>query len=80
VVPSEPQLAALIDRPAERSTIQGAEAQGEAATLLDFEMHRNEVMLWVRTQTGRRWDIAVGFDDFQDVLGQASDVACRDTN
>jgi hypothetical protein len=75
VVPSEPLLAALIDRPSERSTIQGAEAQGEAAKLLDFEIRRNEVMLWVRTETGRSWDIAVGFDDFQDALEQASVAA-----
>jgi len=74
-VPTEPLLAALIDRPTERSTIKAAEARGEARKFLDLEIRRNEVLLWVRTETGQNWDIAVGFDDFQDALEQASDAA-----
>src|SRR5438067_13073968 len=75
VVPSEPLLAALIDRPADRSTIRSASAGGEARKLLDITVRGNEVLLWVRTETGGAWDIAVGFDDFQDALEQASDAA-----
>src|SRR5262245_8057937 len=68
VVPAEPLLAALIDRPAERSTIRSVSAAGEARTLLDITVRGNEVLLWVRTETGSGWDVAVGFDDFQDAL------------
>jgi hypothetical protein len=75
LVPLEPLLTALIDRPAERSTIKGESANREATKLLDITVRRNEVMLWVRTETGNAWDIAVGFDDFQDALEQASDAA-----
>src|SRR5438309_2018972 len=64
VVPSESLLAALIDRPAERSTIRSESANGEARKLLDITVRGNEVLLWVRTETGNGWDIAVGFDDF----------------
>ena len=75
VVAPDLLLAALIDRPAERTTIRGVAAGGEAAKLLDITVRRNEVMLWVRTETGNAWDIAVGFDDFQDALEEASDAA-----
>jgi hypothetical protein len=75
VVPTDALLAALIDRPAERTTIPSESAPGEARKILDVEIHRNEILLWVRTETGRSWDIAVGFDDFQDALEQASDAA-----
>ena len=74
VVPSDLLLAALIDRPAERSTIRSASANGEARKLLDITVRGNEVQLWVRTETGNDWEIAVGFDDFQDALEQASDA------
>ena len=74
VVPSELLLAALIDRPAERSTIWGEVTEGEARKLLDLTVCGNEVQLWVRTETGGNWDIAVGFDDFQDALEQVSDA------
>jgi hypothetical protein len=72
VVPSEPLLAALMDRPAERTTIPSVSAEGEANKLLDMTVRGNEVMLWVRTETGNAWDIAVGFDDFQDALEEVS--------
>jgi hypothetical protein len=72
VVASEPLLAALMDRPAERTTIPSVSAEGEASKLLDMTVRGNEVMLWVRTETGNGWDIAVGFDDFQDALEEAS--------
>jgi hypothetical protein len=75
VVPPDLLLAALIDRPFERTIIKSEDAKGEARKLLDMEIRRNEVLLWVRTETGRTWDIAVGFDDFQDALEQASDAA-----
>ena len=73
----EPELllAALIDRPTERTTIKSEGAKGEARKALDIEIRKNEVTLWVRTETGRTWDIAVGFDDFQDALEEASDAA-----
>ena len=74
VVPPDLLLAALIDRPAERSTIRSASANGEARKLLDITVRGNEVQLWVRTETGNDWEIAVGFDDFQDALEQASDA------
>ena len=72
----EPELllAELIDRPTERTTIKSEGAKGEARKALDIEIRKNEVTLWVRTETGRTWDIAVGFDDFQDALEQASDA------
>ena len=59
----EPELllAALIDRPTERTTIKSEGAKGEARKALDIEIRKNEVTLWVRTETGRTWDIAVGF-------------------
>jgi hypothetical protein len=75
VVESEPLLAALIERPAERTTVTGVSANGEASKLLDITVRGNEVMLWVRTETGNDWDIAVGLDDFQDALEVASDAA-----
>jgi hypothetical protein len=74
VVPTDSLLGALIDRPAERSTIRSASADGEARKLLDITVRGNEVQLWVRTETGNGWEIAVGFDDFQDALEQASDA------
>jgi hypothetical protein len=75
IVPLDPLLAALIDRPADRSVIPSESAPGEARKLLDITVRGNEVLLWVRTETGNGWDIAVGFDDFQDALEQASDAA-----
>jgi hypothetical protein len=72
VVPSEPLLTALMDRPAERTTIPSVSVDGEASKLLDMTVRGNEVMLWVRTETGNAWDIAVGFDDFQDALEEVS--------
>jgi len=72
VVAPEPLLAALIDRPTERTTIPSVSAAGEASKLLDMTVRGNEVMLWVRTETGNGWDIAVGFDDFQDALEEVS--------
>ena len=74
-VPLDPLLAALIDRPAERSVIRAESAAGEARKLLDLNFRGNEVLLWVRTETGNGWDIAVGLDDFQDALEDASDAA-----
>jgi hypothetical protein len=68
-------LAALIDRPAERTTIRGVAAAGEASRLLDISVRGNEVTLWVRTETGHAWDVAVGFDDFQDAVEEVSDAA-----
>jgi hypothetical protein len=75
VVPAEALLAALIDRPAERTTIPGVVGDREASRRLEFTVRGNEVQLWVHTGTGRQWDVAVGFDDFQDALEQASDPA-----
>jgi hypothetical protein len=75
VVEAQPLLAALIDRPAERSTIRSVSAAGEANKLLDITVRGNEVMLWVRTETGNDWDVAVGLDDFQDALEGVSDAA-----
>jgi hypothetical protein len=74
-VSQELLLAALIDCPAERTAIKSDGAAGEARKVLDIEIRRNEVLLWVRTETGRSWDIAVGFDDFQDALERAADAA-----
>jgi hypothetical protein len=72
VVASEPLLAALMDRPAQRTTIPSVSAAGEASQSLDMTVRGNEVMLWVRTESGNSWDIAVGFDDFQDALEEVS--------
>jgi hypothetical protein len=75
VVQLDPLLAALIDRPEERTVIRAESAAGEARKLLDLTVRGNEVLLWVRTETGNGWDIAVGLDDFQDALEDASDAA-----
>jgi hypothetical protein len=75
VVPEDLLLAALIDRPAERSVIPADDAPGQARKLLDIEVRCDEVLLRVRAETGAGWDIAVGLDDFQDALEQASDAA-----
>jgi len=75
VVAADPLLAAVIDRPADRTAIRGVEAAGEASRRLEIAVRGNEVLLWVRTETGNDWDIAVGLDDFQDALEQASDAA-----
>ncbi len=75
VVPEDQLLAALIDRPGERTTVPANDAPGEARKLLDVEVRRNEVQLRVRAETGADWDIAVGFDDFHDALEQATDAA-----
>ena len=72
VVASDPLLAALIDRPAERTTIPSVAAEGESAKSLDMIVRGNEVMLWIKAEAGPSWDIAVGFDDFQDALEEAS--------
>jgi hypothetical protein len=50
-------------------------ADREANKLLDITVRGNEVLLWIRTETGGGWDIAVGFDDFQDALEEVSDAA-----
>ena len=68
-------LAAVIDRPAEQTRIAGVAASGEASRRLDITVRGNEVVLTVQTEAGNGWDIAVGFDDFQDALEQASDAA-----
>jgi arginine repressor len=75
VVKAAPLLAALIDRPAEQTTVVGVVADREASKRLDFTVQGNEVLLRVRTGAGNAWDIAVGLDDFQDALEQAGDVA-----
>ena len=75
VVGPDALLAALIDRPADQAAIRGVSAPGEAAKVLDVAVRGNEVTLRVRTETGNGWDIAVGFDDFQDALEEVSDAA-----
>jgi hypothetical protein len=75
VVAADALMTALIDRPAERTTIPGVDADGGAGKMLDITVRRNEVMLWARTETAPEWDVAVGLDDFQDALEQASDAA-----
>jgi hypothetical protein len=67
-------IAALIDRPADRTTIRGTDAAGAAPKLLDVAVRGNEVQLWVRTEPGTGWDVAVGLDDFHDVLADARDA------
>jgi hypothetical protein len=68
-------IAALIDGPADRSTIRGTDAAGSALKRLDVAVRGNEVQLWVRTETGTGWDVAVGLDDLQDALEAAGDAA-----
>jgi len=75
VVASDELLSAVIDRPAELTTIRGMVPDGEASRRLDITVRGNEVVVSVWTETGNAWDIAVGFDDFQDALEQASDAA-----
>lgn len=75
VVPTDALMSALIDQPADRTTLDAVTADGQPAGQLDITVRRNEVMLWARTPAGDAWDIAVGFDDFQDALEQASDAA-----
>jgi hypothetical protein len=76
VVDPNALLTAVIDRPAEQTRIDGVTAvSGEASRRLDITVKGNEVVLAVQTETGNGWDIAVGFDDFQDALEQVSDAA-----
>src|SRR6478735_1391354 len=48
VVPTDALMTALIDRPAERTTIDAMSADGQPGRQLDITVRRNEVMLWVR--------------------------------
>ncbi len=75
VVSPDALVSALIDRPAELTTLEGESADREPRQRLDVAVRGNEVTLAVRTETGHGWDIAVGFDDFQDALGSALDAA-----
>ena len=76
VVDPHALLTAVIDRPAGQTRIDGVTAAaGGASRRLEITVRGNEVVLAVRTETGNGWDIAVGFDDFQDALEQASDAA-----
>jgi hypothetical protein len=76
VVDPHALLTAVIDRPAELTRIDGVTAgSGEASRRLEMSVRGNEVVLAVQTEVGNGWDIAVGFDDFQDALEQASDAA-----
>jgi hypothetical protein len=75
VVDPHALLTAVIDRPAEQTRISGVTAAaGEASRRLDISVRGNEVILSVQTETDNGWDIAVGFDDFQDALEEASDA------
>ena len=79
VVDAGALLAALIDRPGERTTIPGLAGDREASRRLEFTVRGHEVQLGACTGTGRTWDVAVGFDDFQDAPEEASDPACAVT-
>jgi hypothetical protein len=74
VVPPDELVSAVIDRPAEQTTIRGVVPDGEASRRLDITVRGNEVVVSVSSEAGNAWDIAVGFDDFQDALEQASDA------
>ncbi len=74
VVAADALLAVVMDPPADRTTIRGVEAAGEASRRLDITVRGNEVLLRVQTETGNAWDVAVGLDDFQDALEQSSDA------
>lgn len=52
-------------------TIEGQSPPHGAKKLLDLEIRRNEVLLLVRSEAEGGWDVAVGFDDFQDALEKA---------
>jgi hypothetical protein len=61
-------VAALSDATAGVKTISGVTPVYGRRQLLDLEVRRNEVLLWVRPEAGGGWDVAVGFDDFQDAV------------
>jgi hypothetical protein len=71
VAPAE-VVSALTDGESGARTIEGASPQQAKRKLLDIEVRGNEVLLWVRPETGAGWDIAVGLDDFQDAVEAAS--------
>lgn len=68
LVPAAEVVAALADPAVGVKTIAGVTPVYGRRQLLDLEVRRNEVLLWVRPETGIGWDVAVGFDDLQDAV------------
>jgi hypothetical protein len=68
VVPAAALVATLTEASLGPTTLEGTSPVQERRKLLDIEVRRNEVLLWVRPEAGTGWDIAVGFDDLQDAL------------
>ena len=68
LVPAAEVVALLTNTEPGLKTIEGTSPARERRKLLDIEIRKNEVLLWVRTVEGGGWDIAIGFDDFQDAL------------
>lgn len=68
IVPSAEVVAALTSAAPGAKTIAGQAPVVGTKELLDIEVRGNEVLLWVRPESGDGWDIAVGLDDFQDAV------------
>src|SRR5438105_3963870 len=68
LVPAGEVIAALTGEPAVPKTIEGTSPGHGTKKLLDIEVRRNEVLLWVRPESGGGRDIAVGLDDLQDAV------------
>jgi hypothetical protein len=71
LVPAAEVVAVLTDAAPGARTIEGTSPVYGKRELLDIEVRRNEVLLWVRPESGDGWDIAIGFDDFQDAIEAA---------
>lgn len=72
LVPTPEVVAALSDGATGARTIEGTSPRLGTRKLLDIEVRGNEVLLWVRPESGGGWDIAVGLDDFQDAVEAAA--------
>jgi hypothetical protein len=68
MLPPDSLLPAITDPPPGGCTIAGTVPPHGTAQLLDVEIRRNEVLLRVHAGSEAGWDVAVGFDDFQDAL------------
>jgi hypothetical protein len=61
-------LPAVMEKPEEAVTIEGKSPNLGTKKLLLLEVHGNEVLLTVRSESDEGCDVAVGLDDFQDAL------------
>lgn len=68
LVPMEDLLASVTEPPADGSTIEGMAPPSGPKLQMKVEVHRNEVLLTVSTDSTPVTDIAIGLDDLQDAM------------